>query len=143
MSIDDANADQVPTRQELLLCMTRIVAAFGANNHMLAEKLPGLMQAVFQSLNQISADDNAVSAKDQAPAVSIRKSVRPDYLVCLEDGRQFKTLKRHLHAEHDLTPKEYREKWGLPSDYPMVASDYAERRSAVAKSIGLGQRKGT
>ncbi len=114
-------AQRSRTRQELLLCMTKIVAAFGANNQMSAETLPEFMQANFQSLDQISADDNTTTAKDQVPAVSIKKSVRPDYLVCLEDGKQFKTLKRHLYSEHNLTPKEYCDKWELPSDYPMVA----------------------
>ena len=82
-----------------------------------------------------------VAAEPQKPAVSVRKSITPDYLICLEDGKQFKSLKRHLRTHYDLSPEDYREKWGLPSDYPMVAPNYAAARSALAKKMGLGQQR--
>jgi predicted transcriptional regulator len=119
-----------------------IVGAYVAKNNIPASELPGLIAATHAALMKLSAPPAAVVEKT-APPVPIRKTVTPDYLISLEDGRQYRTLKRHL-AGRGLTPEQYREKWGLPPDYPMVAANYAAQRSELAKSIGLGQpRKGT
>ncbi len=117
-----------------------IVAAYVSGNELPATEVPSLISTVFGSLVQI--DGNVVAAsvvKDQIPAVSPKKSIFPDYIICLEDGKRFKSLKRHLRSSYNLTPEEYRAKWGLSSDYPMVAPNYAEARSQLAKKIGLGR----
>ena len=120
-----------------------IVAAYVANNPVAQSDLPKLIGEVYRSL---SGATNVIEQKQEQPqlkpAVSSRKSVAPDYLVCLEDGKKFKSIKRHLRTHHDLSPEQYREKWNLPSDYPMVAPNYAQARSSLAKKIGLGQRRG-
>lgn len=117
-----------------------IVSAYVANNAMSAADLPNLIQQVHAALKGVSQPASAQPpAAPQAPAVSIRKSLQPDHLICLEDGRKFKSLKRHLRTKYNMSPEEYRAKWGLPKDYPMVAPDYAASRSALAKSMGLGQ----
>jgi predicted transcriptional regulator len=118
---------------------TDIVSAYVGNNSVSANDLPGLIQTVFAALSQVSTGAPAEAAPAQAPAVSIKKSITPEYLVCLEDGRQFKSLKRHLRTKFGMSPEEYRAKWGLPKSYPMVAPSYAEARSALAKASGLGQ----
>jgi predicted transcriptional regulator len=120
-----------------------IVAAYVANNQVAQSDLPKLIGEVYRSLS--GATDIAEPKQEQPqlkPAISARKSVAPDYLVCLEDGKKFKSIKRHLRTHHDLSPEQYREKWNLPSDYPMVAPNYAQARSSLAKKIGLGQRRG-
>ncbi len=121
-----------------------IVAAYVGNNPVPQADLPKLIANIYQSL--ASAAQGAVEAKspdvaELKPAVPVRKSLTPDYIVCLEDGKKFKSLKRHLRTHYDLSPEQYREKWGLPSDYPMVAPNYAEARSSLAKKIGLGQNR--
>ncbi len=119
-----------------------IVSAFVANNSVSAAELPHLIQAVHAALAALSAEPAAVEAPKQlTPAVSIKKSITPDYIICLDDGLKFKSLKRHLMSKHGLTPDEYRKKWDLPYDYPMVAPNYALTRSAMAKEIGLGRAK--
>jgi predicted transcriptional regulator len=120
-----------------------VVAAFVSNNPVPRGELPALIQTIHDTLLRLSAGGENSTSKEEAkePAVSIRKSVTPGYLICLEDGKHFKSLKRHLTA-HGLTPEQYRAKWKLPSDYPMVAANYAARRSAMAKAIGLGQLRG-
>lgn len=124
---------------ELLIKLTTdIVAAFVENNAVSPADLPGLISKTYAALGGIGAPA-AEPVAPQTPAVSIRKSLQPDHLVCLEDGRKFKSLKRHLRTKYNLSPEEYRAKWGLPKDYPMVAPDYAASRSALAKSMGLGQ----
>ena len=117
-----------------------IVSAFAANNTLSANDLPSLIKQVHLALSAIAtfASGEAPSAP-QTPAVSVRKSITPEFLICLEDGRKFKSLKRHLQTKYGLTPDAYRAKWNLPKDYPMVAPDYAASRSALAKSMGLGQ----
>jgi predicted transcriptional regulator len=118
----------------------RIVAAFVANNSVPTVELPALIQTIHAALTRLK-DGVATSAPEEQakePAVSIRASIRPEYLICLEDGKHFKALKRHV-AGHGLTPDQYRAKWKLPSDYPMVAPNYAAARSALAKAMGLGQ----
>src|SRR5271166_827538 len=121
-----------------------VVAAFVSNNPLPRGELPALIQTIHDTLARLSAGVENSTPKEEEPkepAVSIRKSVTPEYLICLEDGKQFKSLKRHL-AAHGLTPEQYRAKWKLPSDYPMVAASYAATRSAMAKAIGLGQLGG-
>lgn len=116
-----------------------IVAAYVSNNSVSQADLPSLIQAIYKSITEIGADVSAESIPPQTPAVSIKKSITPEYLVCLEDGRQFKSLKRHLRTKFGMSPEEYRAKWGLPKTYPMVAPAYAEARSRLAKESGLGQ----
>ena len=119
-----------------------IVAAYVANNPLPQAELPGVIAAVHGALAAAGSQETPVAKTDQKPAVAIRRSVTPEYLVCLEDGKQFRTLKRHLRAEHDMTPEQYRQKWGLKPDYPIVAPDYTQQRSQMARKMGLGQRKG-
>ena len=128
--------------QDTLLALTAdIVAAHVSNNSVSVNDVPNLIQNVHQSLSSIAAGSSASEAKPE-PKVSIRASIKPDYIVCLEDGKKQKMLKRHLMTNHGMTPSEYRAKWGLPPDYPMVASNYAEKRRALAKAIGLGTKGG-
>jgi predicted transcriptional regulator len=117
-----------------------IVAAHVSNNAVASGDLAGLIARVFTALSTV-AQPPAPEPVKQEPAVSIRASVKPDYIVCLEDGAKLKTLKRHLQTHHSMTPSEYRAKWRLLSDYPMVASSYAEKRSALAKGFGFGRKK--
>ena len=118
---------------------TDIVAAYLSNNPVAAADLPALIQSVHQALTSVASGAAAPQAAAQEPAVPVKKSVNPDYLICLEDGRRFKSLKRHLRTQYDMSPEDYRAKWGLPRDYPMVAPNYAQARSALAKQMGLGQ----
>jgi predicted transcriptional regulator len=122
----------------LLESATSIVAAFVANNTIPKEGLPALIVDIFQSLAQ--AGQKPAPTEDLKPAVPVKRSVQPDYIICLEDGKQFKSLKRHLMSHYNMSPQHYREKWGLPHDYPMVAPNYARARSELAKKIGLGHR---
>src|SRR5699024_7973499 len=121
---------------------SQIVAAYVGRNAVEQNDLPKLINTVHQALESAA---NGGAAKDEPPeikpAVNVRKSVTPDYLICLEDGKKFKSLKRHLRTHFNLTPEQYREKWGLPADYPMVAPNYATSRSRLAKDMGLGQRR--
>ncbi len=125
---------------ETLHLATDIVAAYVSNNKVSTEDLPSLMADVFQSLQDIAAGDAAVRATKD-PAVPISKSVTPEYVICLEDGKKLKMLKRYLRTHYQLTPEEYKRRWGLPADYPMVAPNYAKKRSAFAKKIGLGTQR--
>lgn len=124
---------------DLLGLTTEIVAAHVSNNNVAMADLPNLISQVYRSLATIGAAPEPVAEKPQ-PAVPVKKSVFPDYIVCLEDGKKLKMLKRHLKTAYDLTPEAYRERWGLPPDYPMVAPNYAKQRSELAKEIGLGTR---
>lgn len=127
--------------EDTLLTLTAdIVAAHVSNNSVAVNDLPTLIQNVHSALTAISSSGSAPEAKPE-PKVSIRSSVKPDYIVCLEDGKKQKMLKRHLMTNHGMTPDEYRQKWGLPGDYPMVAPNYAEQRRTLAKSIGLGTKR--
>ncbi len=114
-----------------------IVSAFLGNNQIATNDLPGLIGQVHDALTGVQRGEPAAVA--QKPAVSIRKSITPDYLISLEDGRPYKLLKRHLRTRHNMSPEDYRTKWGLPKDYPMVAPNYSASRSALAKSMGLGR----
>ena len=126
---------------DLLALTTEIVAAHVSNNTVALGDLPQLINQVYNSLANIGAAPVAPASRPQ-PAVSIKKSVQPEYLVCLEDGKKLKMLKRHLRSTYNLTPDEYRSKWGLAPDYPMVAPKYAQQRSDFAKKIGLGRGTG-
>lgn len=127
------------SREELLAFTTEIVSAYLSKNTMPSGEIPGVIEQVFKTLANVNKDVN-VSVDRPQPAVPIKKSITPDYLVCLEDGKKLKMLKRHLKTAYDMSPQEYRERWGLPPDYPMVAPSYAEKRSKLAKDIGLGKR---
>ena len=124
----------------LLTLTADIVAAHVSNNSVAVNDLPNLIQNVHSALTGISGSQSAAEAKPE-PKVSIRSSIKPDYIVCLEDGKKQKMLKRHLMTNHGMTPDEYRQKWGLAADYPMVAPNYAEQRRTLAKSIGLGTKR--
>ena len=127
---------------ELTALTADIVSAHVGNNAVAIGDLPQLIRNVHDALAGL-AFPPAEPVAELVPAVSIRQSVKPDYIVCLEDGKKLKMLKRHLMTAYDLTPDEYRAKWGLPADYPMVAPNYAESRRQLAKSIGLGRKPGT
>ncbi|GAB4524471.1 MAG: MucR family transcriptional regulator [Amphiplicatus sp.] len=131
----DENNDLNTT--ETLHLATEIVAAFVSNNTVSAEKLPALLQEVHDAVKALAKGGTA-SAGSQEPAVPVKKSITPDYIICLEDGKKLKMLKRYLRTQYNLSPEEYRRKWGLPADYPMVAPNYSKRRSQFAKDIGLG-----
>jgi predicted transcriptional regulator len=124
---------------DLLTLTTEIVAAHVSNNNVAVSDLPTLINQIYNSLANIDTAPAAPAARPQ-PAISVKKSVQPDYIVCLEDGKKLKMLKRHLKTAYNMSPEAYRERWGLPSDYPMVAPNYARQRSRLAKEIGLGTR---
>jgi predicted transcriptional regulator len=118
-----------------------IVSAYVSNNSVPASDLPSLLSEVHSALVRVSTGVAVVAPEAAKPAVPPKKSITNDYIVCLEDGRKFKSLKRHLRTQYNMSPEEYREKWGLPPDYPMVAPAYAKARSALAKQMGLGQQR--
>ncbi len=119
----------------------QIVSAHVSNNTVEAAALPALIQEVYKALNGLKGGPIETATPEKpTPAVPIKKSVYPDYIICLEDGKKLKMLKRHLQSSYNMTPDQYRERWGLPRDYPMVAPSYAERRSDLAKEIGLGRK---
>ena len=132
-----------PESTDYVALAAEVVSAFVGNNSVPVAELPGLINSVHSALVKIASGAPAVAAKEPevlTPAVPIRKSMSPDHLICLDDGRRFKSLRRHL-ATLGMTPEQYRAKWGLPSTYPMVAPNYAAQRSAVAKNIGLGRMR--
>jgi len=132
---------ELDTAEDMLLTLTAdIVAAHVSNNSVAVNDLPNLIQNVHAALSTISGTSAAPEPKPE-PKVSIRASVKPDYIVCLEDGKKLKMLKRHLMTHYNMTPDQYRQKWGLAADYPMVAPNYAEQRRTLAKSIGLGTKR--
>lgn len=126
-------------REDLLGLTADIVSAYVSNNTLPATDIPAIIEQVFKTLSNVNGESVTVADRPQ-PAVPIKRSITPDFLICLEDGKKLKMLKRHLKTAYNMTPDEYRERWGLPSDYPMVAPNYAERRSKLAKEIGLGTR---
>jgi predicted transcriptional regulator len=130
--------DDGSKQPELLAQATEIVAAFVGNNTVAVSDLPGLISSVFQALRATGQVEAEKMAEAPVPAVPIKKSIGTDFLICLEDGKKLKMLKRHLRTAYGLTPEQYREKWGLPADYPMVAPNYAKKRSSLARQIGLG-----
>ncbi len=130
------------SRGELLRMTAKVVAAYVSNNMLPASQISEVITAVHLSLSGVGAASAKLKSEPLTPAVPIRRSVTPDFIVCLEDGKKLKMLKRHLRTTYDMTPDEYRAKWALPSDYPMVAPNYAAQRSAFAKKIGLGRTAG-
>ena len=133
-------ADNEAGEDTLLTLTADIVAAHVSNNSVAVNDLPNLIQNVHSALSGISGSGSGPEARPE-PKVSIRSSIKPDYIVCLEDGKRLKMLKRHLMTHYNLTPDQYRQKWGLNADYPMVAPNYAEQRRTLAKSIGLGTKR--
>ena len=130
------------SKAELLEMAADIVSAYVSNNEVKADSLPGLIESVYASVEGIANADAYVDTGPRPdPAVPIADSLTEDYLICLEDGQQFQSLKRHLRVKYNMTPEAYREKWGLPRDYPMVAPNYAKRRSELAKKTGLGKSR--
>ncbi len=127
------------TNEDVLRMTTDIVASFVSNNTIPAETVPEVIRQVHRSVHSLAHATTDKPAEKPKPAVAISKSVTDDYIVCLEDGRKLKMLKRYLRSNFNMTPDEYRRKWGLPADYPMVAPSYAKRRSEFAKKIGLGR----
>jgi predicted transcriptional regulator len=128
--------------ERLLTHTTQIVAAYVGNNSVSAADLPALVATVYQSLTSVGANGGAPEARPE-PFVPVKKSITPEYIICLEDGKKLKMLKRHLKTAYNMTPEQYRERWNLGSDYPMVAPNYAKQRSRLAKQIGLGTARRT
>jgi predicted transcriptional regulator len=131
-------ADHTSTFIELT---ASIVSAYVSNNPVPSAELPALIGQVHSALTRVSSGQAEASAESLKPAIPVKKSITSDYIICLEDGKKFKSLKRHLRSQYNLTPEQYREKWGLGSDYPMVAPNYAAARSRLAKQMGLGQQR--
>jgi predicted transcriptional regulator len=127
--------------EELLRMTADVVAAYVSNNTLPTQQLAEIINTVYTSLRALDADSD-IKSEPLKPAIAIRKSITPEYLICLEDGKKLKMLKRHLRSTYGMTPDEYRAKWGLAADYPMVAPNYAAQRSAFAKKIGLGRGTG-
>ena len=128
------------SRQDLLRRAVDIVAAYVSQNKMDSARIPEIIAPVFEALRELTDGAAESRRENRKPVVSIRRSVTADYIVCLEDGRKLKMLKRHLRTAYNMTPEEYRRRWNLPADYPMVAPNYAKRRSELAKSMGLGRK---
>ena len=118
-----------------------IVSAYVSNNSVPSNDMPALINQVHQALVRIGGGTHEIPSEPLKPAVAVKRSITPDHIVCLEDGKKFKSLKRHLRTQYNMTPEQYREKWGLPADYPMVAPNYAQARSQLAKQMGLGQQR--
>jgi predicted transcriptional regulator len=133
---------EIEMKETLITLTSDIVAAHVSNNDVAVEDVPSLITKVYSALASLGETPVVVETRPE-PAVSIRASVKPDYIVCLEDGKKLKMLKRYLRTNYNMTPEEYRARWGLPADYPMVAPNYAETRRDLAKKIGLGRKPGT
>lgn len=127
---------------DVLQMTTQVVAAYVGNNTVGEAQIPDVIKSVYTSLAGLNGHSEIVAQTKHKPAVPIKKSITPEYLICLEDGKKLKMLKRHLRTAYGLSPEDYRTKWGLAPDYPMVAPNYAKQRSAFAKKIGLGKRRG-
>ena len=130
---------QYASKEALLGMATDIVSAYVSKNVLASEEISDLINAVYTALAGVQSDDVGRLANDQKPAVSVRRSITPEHIICLEDGKKLKMLKRYLRTNFNMTPEEYRAKWNLPHDYPMVAPNYAKQRSDFAKTIGLGK----
>jgi predicted transcriptional regulator len=138
---DKNNMSESATSPNYIELCSDIVSAYVSNNSVQAADLPSLLQSVYAALTKTAQGQQEEPKAELVPAVSVRKSVTPDYIICLEDGKKFKSLKRHLRSTYDMTPEQYRAKWNLPADYPMVAPNYAKARSELAKTMGLGQQR--
>ncbi len=128
-------------KHDLVGLTAEIVSAYVSNNTVVAADLPVLIGDIHQALSRATSNAAPMEREELRPAIAVKRSVTPDYIICLEDGKKFKSLKRHLRTHYNLSPEEYREKWGLPHDYPMVAPNYAAARSELAKKMGLGTRR--
>ncbi len=135
MSLEDGPGD------DYVSLTIDIVSAFVAHNSLASGELPGLIVAVHQALAALAGGSAEPEAPPLTPAVPVKRSIQPDFLICLEDGKKFKSLKRHLRTRYNLSPDEYRARWNLPDDYPMVAPNYAQTRSELARTMGLGQQR--
>lgn len=133
-------AEEINNTDTLLEMTAEIVAAHVSNNSVAVGDLPGVISEVYGALAKLGSPESEEPPRPD-PFVSIKKSITPDYIICLEDGRKLKMLKRHLKTAYDMTPEQYRERWGLPSTYPMVAPNYAKKRQQLAKKIGLGRNR--
>jgi len=133
---------EIEMKETLITLTSDIVAAHVSNNDVTVDDVPALITNVFGALQSLGEEAEPEEVPPE-PAVSIRASIKPDYIVCLEDGKKLKMLKRYLRTNYDMTPEEYRARWNLPADYPMVAPNYAEKRRVLAKKIGLGRKPGT
>jgi len=129
------------SQPQIVELTAKIVSAYVSNNAVVASDLPQLINETHIALRKASAGSVAPEREELKPKVPVKKSVNPDFIICLEDGKKFKSLKRHLRTHYNLSPEEYRERWGLPHDYPMVAPNYAKARSDLAKKMGLGTRR--
>jgi len=135
-----ANADHAPRAEDLLKLASDIVSAYVSNNPIPAADLPNMIRSVHATLGGLASEGGSEGIPGgHKPAIPVKKSITPDYIICLEDGKKLKMLKRYLRSNYGLTPEDYRAKWGLPADYPMVAPNYAAKRSEFAKKIGLGR----
>ena len=130
-----------PKSGDFIGLTANIVSAYVSNNTVPAADIPGLINQVHAALTRVSSGQHELPSEPLKPAVAVKKSIAPDYIVCLEDGKKFKSLKRHLRTQYNITPEQYREKWSLPPDYPMVAPNYAAARSQLARQMGLGQQR--
>jgi predicted transcriptional regulator len=135
---DESNSGHVST-EALLEITTEIVSSYVGNNAITADSLPDLIRSIYKTVGSLGEAENEKLAEKAKPAVPIGRSITDDYIICLEDGKKLKMLKRYLRSNFGLSPEEYRKRWGLPADYPMVAPNYARRRSDFAKQIGLGR----
>jgi predicted transcriptional regulator len=131
----------IPAPGNFIELTAEIVSAYVSNNTVPAADIPGMISQVYTALARVSGKSGDATAEPLKPAVSVKKSITPEYIICLEDGKKFKSLKRHLRTQYNMTPEQYREKWGLGADYPMVAPNYAAARSQLAKQMGLGQQR--
>lgn len=133
--------DESVANSNFIELTAEIVSAYVSNNTVAAGDIPALINQVHAALSRVSGGPVEVASEPLKPAISLKKSITPEYIVCLEDGKKFKSLKRHLRTQYNMTPEQYREKWGLSADYPMVAPNYAAARSQLAKQMGLGQQR--
>ncbi len=133
--------EEFQEQTELVHLAADVVAAYVSHNTVRAAELPHIISEVYDALNTAAVKAATPPQEEYKPAVSIKRSIQPDYLICLEDGQKFKSLKRHLKTHYDMSPEEYREKWSLPHDYPMVAPNYSEKRRSLAKKMKLGHKR--
>ncbi len=131
------NSSSNSSSERLAALTAQIAASYVGHNNVAANDMPQLIATIYQSLSRLGQGKDALESRPE-PAISVRRSVAPDYIICLEDGKKLKMLKRHLKTAYNMTPEQYRERWNLPADYPMVAPNYAKQRSRLAKQIGLG-----
>lgn len=141
-NVNNSPVSEEQDYDELLHLTSEVVSAYVGNNSVTTTDLPGLIGEVYNAFTKATKNKLGSGISNTNPAVPIKKSMTDEYLICLEDGKKFKSLKRHLRSHYDISPEEYREKWGLPLDYPMVAPNYAKARSELAKTMGLGRKLG-